>query len=135
MEYQLTKQWKINLPDGFQRRKEDAHGVFWTPGLTMITTVFHYEGESERQALLENLRDKALSEGHKTVDDPDDDDFLQRFGYMQLEEIQPGHTRLVLHAFTLAPQSCLQTSLYVDRPEDFDTALKVWKSAVYTPID
>ncbi len=135
MEYQLTENWKISLPDGFQRRKEGAHGIFWTPGLTMITTVFHYEGESERQALLENLRDKALSEGHKTIEDAEDDEFLQRFGYLQMEEIQPGHTRLVLHAFTLAPQSCLQTSFYVDRPEDFDTALKTWKSAAYTPSD
>jgi len=135
MEYQLTENWQISLPDGFQRRKEGAHGIFWTPGLTMITTVFHYEGESERQALLENLRDKAQSEGHKTIEDAEDDEFLQRFGYLQMEEIQPGHTRLVLHAFTLAPQSCLQTSFYVDRPEDFDTALKTWKSAVYTPSD
>ena len=135
MEYQLTKQWKISLPDGFRRRKEDAHGVFWTPGLTMITTAFHYEGESERQALLENLRDKALSEGHKTIEDADDDEYLQRFGYLQMEEIEPGHTRLVVHAFTLAPQSCLQTSFYVDRPEDFDTALKAWKSATYTPSE
>ena len=135
MEYQLTENWQISLPDGFQRRKEGAHGIFWTPGLTMITTVFHYEGESERQALLENLRDKAQSEGHKTIEDAEDDEFLQRFGYLQMEEIQPEHTRLVLHAFTLAPQSCLQTSFYVDRPEDFDTALKTWKSAVYTPSD
>jgi len=135
MEYQLTENWQIRLPDGFQRRKEGAHGIFWTPGLTMITTVFHYEGESERQALLENLRDKALSEGHKTIEDAEDDEFLQRFGYLQMEEIQPEHKRLVLHAFTLAPQGCLQTSFYVDRPEDFDTALKTWKSAAYTPSD
>ena len=135
MEYQLTENWQISLPDGFQRRKEGAHGIFWTPGLTMITTVFHYEGESERQALLENLRDKAQSEGHKTIEDAEDDEFLQRFGYLQMEEIQPEHKRLVLHAFTLAPQSCLQTSFYVDRPEDFDTALKTWKSATYTPSD
>ena len=101
----------------------------------MITTAFHYEGESERQALLENLRDRALGEGHKTIEDADDDEFLQRFGYLQMEEIEPGHTRLVLHAFTLAPQSCLQTSFYVDRPEDFDTALKAWKSATYTPSE
>ena len=86
MEYQLTENWQISLPDGFQRRKEGAHGIFWTPGLTMITTVFHYEGESERQALLENLRDKAQSEGHKTIEDAEDDEFLQRFGYLQMKK-------------------------------------------------
>jgi len=80
MEYQLTENWQIRLPDGFQRRKEGAHGIFWTPGLTMITTVFHYEGESERQALLENLRDKALSEGHKTIEDAEDDEFEPDMG-------------------------------------------------------
>jgi len=135
MEYQLTTRWKIDLPDGFQHRKEGAHGVFWTSGLTMITTVFNYESDKERQVLLENLRDKALTEGYRIIEDADEDDFLQRFGYLQTDEIQPGHTRLVLHAFTLAPQSCLQTSFYADRPEDFDAGLRAWKSAAYTPVD
>ncbi|HAE85211.1 MAG TPA: hypothetical protein DCG78_01710 [Anaerolineaceae bacterium] len=135
MEYQLTTRWKIDLPDGFQHRKEGAHGVFWTSGLTMITTVFNYESDKERQVLLENLRDKALTEGYKTIEDADEDEFLQRFGYLQTDEIQLGHTRLVLHAFTLAPQSCLQTSFYADRPEDFDAGLRAWKSAAYLPVD
>jgi hypothetical protein len=135
MEHQLTTRWKIDLPDGFQHRKEGAHGVFWTSGLTMITTVFNYESDKERQVLLENLRDKALTEGYKTIEDADEDEFLQRFGYLQTDEIQPGHTRLVLHAFTLAPQSCLQTSFYADRPEDFDAGLRAWKSAAYIPVD
>jgi len=132
MDYQLTRQWSLSLPDGFQQRKEGAHLIFWAPGITIITTVFTYSGESERQALLANLRDKALAEEHKTIEDSDEDEFLQRFGYLQTEEIQPGHTRLALHAFTLAPQGCLQTSFYADRPEDFDLALEAWKSVSYT---
>jgi hypothetical protein len=135
MDYQLTSQWKIRLPEGFERRKEGDHLIFWTTGLTLITAVFSYSGESERQALLANLRDKALTEGSQTIEDADEDEYLQRFGYLQPEEIQPGHTRLALHAFTLAPQSCLQTSFYVDRPEDFDVALQAWKTITYTPAD
>jgi hypothetical protein len=135
MDYQLTRQWKIRLPEGMEHRKEGAHLIFWARGMTLITTVFSYSSESERQALLANLRDKALAGESQTIEDADEDEYLQRFGYLQTEEIQPGHTRLALHAFTLAPQSCLQTSFYVDRPEDFDAALEAWKTVTYTPAD
>lgn len=133
MEYKLTPEWKVTLPDGFQHRKEGEHLIFWTTGCTVITTVFAYSGEQQRDTLLANLRAKAESNDLELIEDQEG--ILYRLGFLQTEVIQPGHTRLALHAFTTAPYGCLQTSFYLDSTEDLDTVLKAWQSVSYTPID
>jgi len=58
--------------------------------------------------------------------------FYSALAIYRQRKFNQGITRLALHAFTLAPQGCLQTSFYADRPEDFDLALEAWKSVSYT---
>ncbi len=131
MDYQLTPEWTLSLPEGYQHRKEEQHLVFWTTGITLITTVFAYSGENQRRTLLANLRARAEADQLELIEDLDGD--LFRLGYLQPETIRPGRTRLALHAFTTAPYNCLQTSFYLDRSEDLKTALIAWKSVQYTP--
>ncbi|MFZ3152098.1 MAG: hypothetical protein WA116_10525 [Anaerolineaceae bacterium] len=133
MEYKLTPEWKVTLPDGFQNRKEGEHLTLWTTGCTVITTVFAYSGEQQRNTLLANLRAKAQSNDLELIEDQEG--VLYRLGFLQTEVIQPGHTRLVLHAFTTAPYGCLQTSFYLDSTDDLNMVLKAWQSVSYTPID
>lgn len=133
MECKLASEWKVTLSDGFQRRKEGKHLIFWTTGCTIITTVFAYSGEQQRNTLLANLRAKAESNNLALIEDQEG--ILYRLGFLQTEVIQPGHARLALHAFTAAPYGCLQTSFYLDSTDDLDMVLKAWQSVSYTPIN
>ena len=124
--YRINPEWQLELPEDYQKRKEGDHLVFWTTGVTLLTTVFAYSGERNREILLANLRAKAEAEQLKTIEDVSGS--LVRFGFLQTETIEPELERLALHAFTTAPYGCLQTSFYFDRPEDLRAALEVWKS-------
>lgn len=101
--------------------------VFWRKGATILTTVFAYSGEKNRHVLLSNLRARAEAEKLEYITDLDGE--LERFGYFKAEEIEPGRTRLALHAFTTAAYGCLQTSFYLDDPEELREHLEIWRSA------
>ncbi len=133
MRKQLTPQWSIDLPDGFQRRREDAHLVYWTAGITVAIAVFSYSGPKEQAALLANLRAKARAEELELIEEQEG--AVIRFGTLQLEAITPEHTRLALHAFSTAENGCAQTSFYLDNAADLPQALRIWQSVSFTPID
>ena len=119
------------MPEDYQRRKEDDHLIFWRKGATILITVFAYSGEKNRQILLANLKARAEAEKLEVITDLDGD--LERFGYFKTEDIQPGHMRLALHAFTTAPFGCLQTSFYLDDPAELKEHLQIWQTAAYEP--
>ena len=119
------------MPEDYQWRKEDDHVIFWRRGATILTTIFADSGEKNRQTLLANLKARAESEELEVITDLDGN--LERFGYFKTEDIQPGHTRLALHAFTTAPHGCLQTSFYLDDPDELREHLQTWQSVAYQP--
>jgi hypothetical protein len=133
MRQQLTPQWSIDLPDGFQRRREEAHLVFWTAGITIAVAVFSYSGPKVQTALLANLRAKAQAEKVEIIEEQEG--ALIRFGTMRLEAVTPKHTRLALHAFSTAENGCAQTSIYLDNAADLSQALRIWQSVRYAPAD
>ncbi|HOE34432.1 MAG: hypothetical protein GX415_03145 [Chloroflexi bacterium] len=133
MIHQLTPQWTIELPEGFQHRKEESYIIFWTAGITIAVAVFSYSGPPERAALLANLRARAQAEKLKMIEEQEGT--LIRFGSMQLEAISPKHTRLALHAFSMAEYGCAQTSFYLDNAADFQQALRIWQKVLYTPAE
>ncbi len=126
MEIQITPNWTIELDDDFYRRLEAEHLVLWKRGITLLTAVYRYTGEKERLALVAKLRAKAEALQAETIDEHEGE--LYRFGYLQPEQVQAGHTRLALHAFTTMPLSCLHTSFYFDEPKELQKALIAWKS-------
>lgn len=126
MEIQITPNWTIELDDDFYRRLEAEHLVLWKRGITLLTAVYRYTGEKERLALVAKLRAKAEALQAETIDEHDGE--LYRFGYLQPEQVQAGHTRLALHAFTTMPLGCLHTSFYFDEPKELQKALIAWKS-------
>ena len=117
------------MPEGYQWRKEGDHMIFWRKGATILITVFAYSGEKNRQVLLANLKARAEAEKLEVIADLDGD--IERFGYFKAEDIQPGHTRLALHAFTTAPFGCLQTSFYLDDSDDLREHLEIWQTVAY----
>ena len=129
MRYKLSPEWDITLPDYFQHRTEGEHAIFWTQGVTLLCTVFSYSGEKGRETLLANLRARADNHKLQTIEDIQGD--IIRFGYLQTEELSPGHHRLALHAFTTAPFGCLQTSFYMDDPASLQDQLIIWNSTHY----
>ena len=131
MRYQLSIEWSIDVPEDYQRRKEDDHVIFWRKGATILTTIFAYSGEKNRHILLANLKARAEAEKLEVIMDLDGD--IERFGYFKTEDIQPGHTRLALHAFTTAPYGCLQTSFYLDDSDELKEHLQIWQSVAYQP--
>lgn len=133
MRQQLTPQWSIDLPDNFQRRREDAHIVFWSAGITIAVAVFSYSGTAEQAALLANLRAKAQAEELEIIEEQEG--ALIRFGTMRLEAITPTHTRLALHAFSTAENGCLQSSFYLDNAADIRQAAIIWQSVRYLPAE
>ncbi len=119
------------MPEDYRLRKEDDHVIFWRKGATILCTVFAYSGEKNRQILLANLRARAEAEKLEVITDLDGD--IERFGYFKAEDIQPGHTRLALHAFTTAPHGCLQTSFYLDDSDELMENLEIWQTVTYQP--
>lgn len=117
------------MPEGYQWRKEGDHMIFWRKGATILITVFAYSGEKNRQVLLANLKARAEADKLEVIADLDGD--IERFGYFKTEDIQPGHTRLALHAFTTAPFGCLQTSFYLDDSDGLREHLEIWQTVAY----
>lgn len=126
MQIYLSNEWLLDVPDDFQRRKEGDNVIFWRVGCTLLTTIFAYSGEKHRQTLLANLKAKAEAEKLETISEDKGDVTL--FGYLKPEEAMPGHNRLALHAFTTAPYTCLQTSFYLDDPQELRECLLIWNS-------
>lgn len=131
MRYQVTEEWILDVPDGFQHRVEGNHLVLWKRGSTIVLTAYSYTSEKNQATLLANLRGKAEAQRLKIIEDVKDG--LKLFGFIQAEEIQPGHNRLVLHTFSTSPQGCLQTAYYLDETEELETALRSWQSVTYHP--
>ena len=129
MRHHLSPEWSIDVTRAYQRRREDDHIIFWRKGATILITVFAYTGEKNRQILLANLKARAEAEKLEVITDLDGD--LERFGYLKTEDIQPGHKRLALHAFTTAPHGCLQTSFYLDDSDELREPLRIWQSVSY----
>ncbi len=119
------------MPEDYQHRKEDDHVIFWRKGATILTTIFAYTGEKNRQILLANLKARSEAEKLEVIMDLDGD--LELFGYFKTEDIQPGHTRLALHAFTTAPHGCLQTSFYLDDSDELKEILRIWQTVRHHP--
>jgi hypothetical protein len=129
----ITHQWQLRLDEEFQHRTEGNHLILWKTGITILTTVYSYSGEEDRKMLLANLSAKAQSKTQEIIQEVSGN--LVRFGYLQPEEVRPGWTRLALHAFTMAEFSCLQTSIYLDRAEDLEQALIIWRDLKYLETD
>lgn len=122
----LSQEWSLDIPEGYQHRKEGDHVIYWRVGITLLITIFAYSGEKHRQTLLANLQAKAEAEKLEMIAEDEGD--IRRFGYLKPEEVIPGRTRLALHAFTTAPYGCLQTSFYIDNADDLRECLELWKS-------
>ena len=128
----LSQEWSLDIPEGYQHRKEGDHVIYWRAGITLLITIFAYSGEKHRQTLLANLQAKAEAEKLEMIAEDEGD--IRRFGYLNPEEVIPGRTRLALHAFTTAPYGCLQTSFYIDNADDLRECLEVWKSVEWTDL-
>ncbi len=126
----LSQEWSLDIPEGYQHRKEGDHVIYWRVGITLLITIFAYSGEKHRQTLLANLQAKAEAEKLEMIAEDEGD--IRRFGYLKPEEVIPGRTRLALHAFTTAPYGCLQTSFYIDNADDLRECLEIWKSVEWT---
>ena len=128
----LSQEWSLDIPEGYQNRKEGDHVIYWRVGITLLITIFAYSGEKHRQTLLANLQAKAEAEKLEMIAEDEGD--IRRFGYLKPEEVIPGRTRLALHAFTTAPYGWLQTSFYIDNADDLREGLEVWKSVEWTDL-
>jgi len=125
----ITHQWQLRLDTEYKHRTEGNHLILWDPGISILTTVYSYSGDKDRKMLLANLSAKAQSKELEIIQETSGN--LLRFGYLQPEEVRPGWARLALHAFTMAEFSCLQTSIYLDRVEDLEKGLIIWRDLRY----
>lgn len=132
MHYQINPQWGIDLDADFKHHAEGNHLVFWRQGWTIITTIYSYTNEKNRQVLIANLRARAQANQLEVLEEAGHE--IYRLGYIQPEVVKPGHSRLALHAFTAGLHSCLQTSLYLDRPREIEQALQIWQAVTYQSV-
>lgn len=131
MDYQITSEWRIRLENDYKRRVEDEALVLWTTGRTVLSVVFRYTDETKRDQLLQELKNRA--EINKMDKFESQSGELMRFATLEPEDIGNGHLRLALHAFTAAPNTCLQTAFYFDKPADLKWAIQIWESIQYLP--
>lgn len=129
MHLQITPNWRITLDKPYQRRIENDQLVLWTTGRTILMVVFRYQDARQREMMLAELKSKAAATGLETLESQQD--AMVRFGYIQPEEISPGHVRLALHAFCAAETTCLQSAFYFDIPADLPWAIQTWETIQY----
>lgn len=132
MDYQITPEWRICLDQDYKRRVEDQALVLWTTGRTILSVVFRYDDPNKREALLQDLKQRAEQNKMDVLESSTGE--LKRFASLEPEDIGEGHLRLALHAFTASPTTCLQTAFYFDKPADLKWAIQTWEAIQHTPL-
>lgn len=131
MQYRVTNEWTLTLPDDFESRVEEGKLVFWKIGITIIVVAFRLPDNTGKIELLNQIQKRIPENAFETLVSTKGE--IVGLGYTQIHQRQDEKNRLSLYTFTASNTSCLQTAFYLDHPTDLDWAKSVWEMIVFHP--
>jgi hypothetical protein len=112
----MTKGWRINLPEGFNRRIEDGSLVLWRPELTFWINVWNNDAKASVDELLTRLRGQAHPD--RRDEQLERSDALVRLTYAlaEADEAAEGEEPAAnsINGFIIAAAGYVQISAYYD---------------------
>ncbi len=121
-EYQLTVEWRTQLPEAFNRRVEDGDLVLWRPGLTLFLVVWNNDESETQSERLEWLRGDLAQEA--TDVRVESAQGITRLTY-RLAEPSDDDRRPALYAFVIGEGGHVQLAAYFDDEADLAVSLAV----------
>ncbi len=109
-DYEMTKGWRLALPQAFNRRIEDGSLVLWRPELTFWINVWHGEGQVD-EVLARLLADASAG---RTEEKLEKSGTMARLSY-ELAEVDGENDSV--NGFVVYPAGYVQLAAYVDSPE------------------
>lgn len=128
---QITREWTLELDEGFESRAEDNQLILWKIGVTIAAVSFHMPAGLDKIALLNQIQTKMPANVLETLVSTKGE--VVGLGYTQIQKERDEIIRLSLTAFTASDTSCLQIAFYLDDPDDLPWAKSVWESVHYLP--
>jgi hypothetical protein len=124
-DYQLTENWRLVLPDRFNRRFEDDSLVLWRPQLTFWAIAWNNDHDETMDARLAAIL--AAASPHRHAEQVERTPSLVRLTYELPEE---DHSRTpseytAISAYVIGSIGQLQLSAYFDSPEARSVAYQV----------
>ena len=116
-DYVMTKGWRLALPEDFNRRIEDGSLVLWRPELTFWINVWHGEGQTPVDGVLERLLADASPE--RSEEKLEKTGSMARLTY-ELDEDdaqRSGSGSNSVNGFIIYPTGYAQLAAYYDSPE------------------
>ena len=124
-DYVLTKGWRLNLREQFNRRIDDGSMVLWRPELTFWINVWNNVGQASVDAVLERLRSDASSA--RRDEKIEKDQAMARLTYELAEddtERDESHGSSI-NGFVIYPKGYVQIAAYYDSPQARSLAVDI----------
>ena len=124
-DYQITKAWRLVLPEQFNRRFEDDGLVLWRPQLTFWAIAWNNDQGSSMETRLDSTL--AAASPHRGAERIERTSSLTRLTY-ELPEEDPSRSPSAytsISAYAFSPTGHLQLSAYVDSPAARSVAYQV----------
>ncbi|MCK4635468.1 MAG: hypothetical protein KAT32_01265 [Candidatus Moranbacteria bacterium] len=120
-EFQMTKNWSINLPIDFNKRIEEGSLVIWKKDFTIWINVLGSEKFTKKEQI--NFVKNNISKDHYDFFE-ENESGLYRFKY-KLDEFEDC---LEVNTFVFGELGYVQMSFYYDNDKDTDIVNKIWRS-------
>jgi hypothetical protein len=116
-DYALTKGWRINLRNEFNRRIEDDNLVLWRPELTFWINVWNNDGQTS----VDDVRQRLLADASdaRTEEKIEKNGVMSRVTYELAEddEERAQSDNKSINGFVIYPSGYVQISAYYDTPQ------------------
>jgi hypothetical protein len=133
MAFQITKEWLIDLPEGFESKVEEGKLIFWKTGITIVAAPFRLPAGGDKLGLLNQIQEKMPEDILETMVSTKGE--IVGLGYTRIQTVQNEKKRLSLYTFTASDTSFLQIAFYLDNPDDLDWAKSMWEHVIFLPAE
>ena len=116
-DYQLTKGWRINLPQEFNRRIEEGSLVLWRPELTFWVNVWNNEGDVTVDEVLTRLLAAASPDRRDEKIDTSAPTLRLTYELAEDDTERDESTGQSINGFVICPSGYVQISAYYDSPQ------------------
>ena len=115
-EYQMTDEWKVTLPEKFNRRVEEGSLVLWRPAITFWITIWGNDGNASTDKRLASILEAASDlRSDELIERAED---IVRLTYELPEEdtSRPKATYRSISGYVISTPGHVQISAYFDTP-------------------
>ena len=128
-QYQMTKDWTVELPSKFNRRIEDGDLVLWKPGFTIWATAWNNDKSESQEERLDWIRSDSSTKAFDVSSDSEEG--IVRYSY-RLEE-EEDERQPAFYGFAIGTQGHIQMAIYFDSADAIDEASAIFRSLKEAP--